>query len=747
MNKLNDEELSKLEKLKQKLYSRSIGDSASKLHMLKKHDIAVPTNWEDVSTEEKKDVKVGSIDNISHSKETVADFLNKKFENQKGDNFSEERAKRIESKIEQTTNALKLAQAELNSKRQSSSLYPTLDSEKIKAKQEALKENDFQSDYHPELNTVNFGLNADMQNVKNIPKKKKDLTFGFVIFMIIFFFFVGAGFYTYISLTKGTNTISTDKINIKVTGPVSVKSGEISDFIVDITNNNNSDLILSDLIVQYPNGSKSPTDRNTDLNNERISVGTIRPGETVRLKNSVIFFGEQNVKKNIKYSYEFNINDSSTVFRTEKDVGVTIEGSPISVTIENVKEINNNQEMNFDITLNSNSESDLKNIQLKVEYPFGFRLLESTPKPVADNNIWSFDNIGPLSSTTIRLKGKFTGEINVDKNFRFTLGIEDPKTKEILTILNTQDTQVSIRKPFVVTKLLIDGDNTENKPVGYSQNLKSDLIVTNNLNDAITDVVVEAVIGGVVIDRKSIKSTDGFYDSNKDVVIWDKSLNDGLSKISPGESRELSFNMMTLVSSDSTIQTLRRAVSDITINVRAQRLGENRVPENVTVSTKKQLRLKTDAFFNTAMLYDKGTYSPEVNKETVFKFVGSISNSANSLKDVTFTAKLPPNTTWKNVYNNIASSGIKYNTSTRELSINLGDIPAGSGIDKTARSFDFKVGFVPTLTQTGQTPVVIQNPTITATDSFTGENMVLKAASVTTRLTSGENSELSAIVK
>jgi hypothetical protein len=749
MNSQRDDDINKIDKLRQKLYSRSLTDNASKLNSLHRHDLNVPTDWSD---------KVGTIKDTGLNKfikqegkeESISDFLNNKFENKNADFYSSERASKIESKLDQTNAALKVAQAELNSKN-INSLYPNLHKNKA---QEVVAEDksmtsDFQSDYHPSLNTVKIGEMADMQGDRIPPKNKKNnKTFGFFVFMFVFFFFVGAAFYTYISLVKGTNIISTNKIDIKVTGPVSVKSGEVSDFIVDITNNNTSELILSDLIVQYPSGSKSPVDRNQDLTYERISVGTIKPGETIRQKNSVVFFGEQNVKKNIKYSYEFNINDSATIFKTEKDVGVFISGSPINVVISNVKEVNNNQELNFDIQLTSNTEEILENIQLLIEYPFGYRLLESNPKPIANNNTWSFDSISSLSSTTIKLKGKFLGEVNVDKNFRFILGIEDPKTKEMLTVLSTQDNQVSIRKPFVTTRLLIEGDGADNKAVGYDQNLKIDLSVGNSLPDNITDVVVEVLLGGVLIDRRSVSSSNGFYDSARDVIFWDKSLNNGLVSIPPGESREMSFNIGTISSDDSLIKTLRRATSDLTVNVRAQRLGENRVPESIAASTKKQLRLKTDVLFVSNSTYVRGVYSPEVNKETVFRYTGNISNTANTIKDVNFTAKLPPNSTWKNVYGpNIPPASIKYNQSTREISISLSDVEAGAGIDKAIKEFYFEIGFTPTLTQTGQSPVTIIEPTITATDSFTGERMQLKNNSMTTDITAGEYVDANSRVK
>lgn len=750
MNSLRDDDINKINKLRQKLYSRSLTENASKLNPLHKHDLNVPTGWDD-KVNGIKDTGLDKYIKQEGKTESVSDFLNKKFDNEKeqGDYLSKQRADRIEGRLGQTTAALKLAEAELAARNQNS-LYPNLKKPvETKAKDTTVNP-DFQSDYHPDLKTVRIGDSADNQGsgFERPRKKKSNFTFGFLIFMLIFFFFIGAGFYTYINLSQGTNTISTNKVDIKVTGPVNVKSGEVSDFIIDITNNNTSDLILSDLVIQYPDGSKSPADRNQDLTNERISIGTIKPGQTIRQKNSVVFFGEQNVKKNIRYSYEFNINDSATIFKTDKDVGVFIAGSPINVVVNNVKEINNNQELTFNIDLSSNTEEVLKNIQLRVEYPFGYRLLEATPKPISDNNTWSFDTISPLSSTTIKLKGKFIGEVNVDKNFRFTLGIEDTKTKEMLTVLTTQDTQVAIRKPFVVTRLLIDGDSKDMKAVTYDQNMKNDLVVTNNLPDAITDVVVEVSLAGMLIDRTSISSSDGFYDSNRDVIFWDKSLNTGLTNIPPGESRELSFNMRTLSSSESLIKTLRRSSSDLVINVKAQRLSENRVPENIVASTKKQLRLQTDTVLYSNMAYDKGIYSPEVNKEVVYKYIGNISNTANTVKDVTFTAKLPPNATWKGVYGpNIPPASIKYNQSTRELTITLSDVEAGAGVDKPLREFYFKIGFIPTLTQAGQLPITIMNPTLTVTDSFTGEKIQSKTNSMSTSVTAGQYSEVSGTVK
>jgi hypothetical protein len=188
MNSPNDEELNKINRLRQKLYARSLTDNASKLNMLHKHNLDVPSSWEDKSDS----IKESSPDKSSspNKKETVADFLNNKFDNihTDTDSFSEARANRIENRMEQTRGVLKIAEAELMGS--NNQLYPNL--------KKGLNsiESSFQSDYHPDIKTVKIGETADMQG-KDIKKKKNknNITFSFVVFMFIFFFFVGAGFY------------------------------------------------------------------------------------------------------------------------------------------------------------------------------------------------------------------------------------------------------------------------------------------------------------------------------------------------------------------------------------------------------------------------------------------------------------------------------------------------------------------------------------------------------------------------
>jgi hypothetical protein len=55
-NSPTNEELDKISKLRQKLYSRSLTSNASRLDPLHKHTLDIPSSWEEVNKTEKKQI-------------------------------------------------------------------------------------------------------------------------------------------------------------------------------------------------------------------------------------------------------------------------------------------------------------------------------------------------------------------------------------------------------------------------------------------------------------------------------------------------------------------------------------------------------------------------------------------------------------------------------------------------------------------------------------------------------------------
>jgi hypothetical protein len=102
--------------------------------------------------------------------------------------------------------------------------------------------------------------------------------------------------------------------------------------LLEIANKNNSDLLLVDLVIEYPKNSSG--DLTKDTERIRESLGTISAGGIRSENMKVVIFGEQGSVRPIKISLEYRIDGSNSIFVKEKMYEVSISSAPINLLIE-----------------------------------------------------------------------------------------------------------------------------------------------------------------------------------------------------------------------------------------------------------------------------------------------------------------------------------------------------------------------------------------------------------------------------
>ncbi len=112
----------------------------------------------------------------------------------------------------------------------------------------------------------------------------------------------------------GNNIISSRNITIDINAPASVPSSDTFTYDISIQNGNNADLINSDIVIDYPDGSRSVDDDTQPLVSEKIDVGTLHKGEILKKTVSARLFGKENTTKTIKVTYEYSIANSNGQF-------------------------------------------------------------------------------------------------------------------------------------------------------------------------------------------------------------------------------------------------------------------------------------------------------------------------------------------------------------------------------------------------------------------------------------------------
>ncbi|MBM2817504.1 MAG: protein of unknown function with transrane region [Parcubacteria group bacterium] len=557
-------------------------------------------------------------------------------------------------------------------------------------------------------------------------KEKRGVAFvtKFLIVSILFFLIAsGIAFYKFY---WGSNTISANNIEISIVGPVSVSGGEKISLDIKVDNKNKTDLKAADLRVEYPEGSRAIDDLETELKRTRDSIGDIPQGESAVKRVEAILFGEEKIKKEIKITVEYRISGSSAIFYKEKIYEIVISDSPVNIEVSGLKEVNANQAVDFSVTVVSNSPSPIRNLLLKAEYPFGFVFADSSEKSLdPDNSLWSIGDLSPGQKKTIKIYGKLQGQDGEDKVLRFTTGIANDKDEKIIaTPLVTSIAEVLIKKPFIGIQVALDG-STANEFVSKSGRIiRADVVWKNNLATQIKDAEILIKFKGDVLNESSVSSEFGFYRSADNTIIFDKTKIPAFASIAPGESGNLSFSFGSLNSYSGESSLVTEPSISMDIAASGKRLEGNNVPQEVLYSSKRIVKIATDARLSSRSLHWNGPFQntgpmpPKVENETTYTVVWTITNTSNRIKDAKVTATLPIYTKWLSQVSP-GTENVSFNSAGSEIVWDVGDIEAGAGIDSPPKEVAFQISLFPSVSQIGQSPVILNESSLTGTDIFT----------------------------
>ena len=550
----------------------------------------------------------------------------------------------------------------------------------------------------------------------------------------LIFFVVAAGVAAFVFLGGG-NLVSSRNVDIKVFGPLSVPGGQEISVDVNILNNNNVDLNSASLLVEYPEGVRSPSDFSKELDRERFELGTIKSGEGHRQSLDLVFFGEKDSVKIIQISLEYRVENSSALFYKEKAHEILISSAPIILTPTYPKEVNSNQEINFDLEVASNSKDKLDAFLVKVEYPFGFIFESASPQPAFGDNVWKFENFNPGAKRTISIRGRVVGQNNEEKIFRISAGSQsDDDEREIAVPLSELTEAVMVKKPFLGLDIFIKGQNGDAN-ISEGDIANAELIIRNNLPSKLFNAVVEVEFGGAAFDRYSVfPSNGGFFQSANNTILWDKRSVAGFSEMNPGSETRLNFRFSPL--SYSKISSGANPEIELKIRVRGERVTETGSVEEVVANESRKAVLATNVSLSSKLvrslgnIENSGPIPQRADRPTTYTVVWSISNSFNQVSNVEVRASLPSYVKWGGLYNPSGES-ISFNSVTNEVVWDAGSVLSNTGFGSAQRQVYFQIEFLPSVNQIGEAPMLLGNAKLSGIDKITG----LKVESTSSLLT------------
>lgn len=593
-----------------------------------------------------------------------------------------------------------------------------------------------------ELHEIHYGVPEEWSEEKSMkgPKKIK-LPHGFFkkFFFFSLAFFVVALIFTSIKFYGGSNTVSPENINITVLGNSFAAGGEELPLQVIIENKNNVALELSDLLVEYPKGLNG--EATGDFVRIRKSLGTIAPGGMANEAIKVVLFGEQGTTKDIKVSLEYRIESSNAIFNKDVTHTVNISSSPILLSIEMPSSVTSNQEINLNVKITSRIQQVSKGILFKMEYPPGFKFISASPAPLVGEDTWELGDLALDTVKLISIKGTLLGQDNEERSFKAYVGERDSRDLSAMgTIYNSLLQTVSIKRPFIEARLLINNQDQEEFATRSGAQIQAEIHWANNLPTRVDDVQIKAHITGSALDKKSIKSLAGFYNSIDDTITWDRNVDNSLSSVDPGATGVLSFTFIPSALFSGSGSLIIDPSIDIEVSIAGKQPAEGGALSEINSSERKKIKINSDLQIAAKALYYSGPFQnsgpipPKAEQKTTYAITWTITNTANSVSGAEVKATLPFYVKYLGVVSP-AGENISFNAATSEVLWSPGQVSAGTGFSKDAKEVSFQVELTPSVSQVGSAPQLLSETVLTGVDNFTNSNLKSTRNSLNTRLT------------
>jgi hypothetical protein len=572
-------------------------------------------------------------------------------------------------------------------------------------------------------------------------KKKKNLLHNtmFRRFFItaILFFVVSVGFGMFMFF-GGSNTVSADNIDIVILGNAFVSGGEELPLEIQLVNRNNVPLEYGDLIIEYQKGSGG----GEEIQSDRVTVGTIPAGGMVEKLVNVTIFGQQGTTRDLNITLEYRVKGSSAIFVKQKPYVVNISSTPVNLLIEGPEVTNSNQEITFDITASLNTESSVKDMMIVVNYPPGFDLEETIPEATFSNNIWSLGDLQKGAEKKITITGVVVADADEERAFNVYIGSADPENEQrIGTQFNSESYIVSIEKPFLDLEFRVAGNPATEVSLSGTQMAEGEIELTNTLDTKMTDIEVVAKFSGNAFDPNRVTTSDGFYDSTKQTIVWNSQTTDALQSFDPGDDHELRFNFRPAAFGG---QAVRNPEINIEISVKGRQPSLGNLFREIDNYVKKKikygssLQITGNALYTSGPFVNSGPLPPTPGSPTTYTIVWNLANGNNKIVDAKASTTLPVYVEWLGKVSPNSQSLI-YNTNTRELVWDIGTLEPFVGTNTSARQVYFQVRLNPSGSQSGTTVNLTSETSLRGKDSFTSADINRSLQPVSTRLNLDSN--------
>ena len=565
-------------------------------------------------------------------------------------------------------------------------------------------------------------------------KPHKHVRFALIFFWsALVFFILASSTATYLFLS-GNRSVSTSNVSIIIKGPTTIAGGDTVALLLSVVNNNPAPIEHATINLRFPTGTRSATNVLTPLAHDTENLGTIPSGGRIERTVRVVLFGGQGDVLKVPATLQFQTVGSNAVFIKKSSYTLSVVATPLSVSVDAAPETVRGQQYSLTATVRSNATSPLSGVVLQVDYPTGFVPTKTSIAPIG--NTFILGTLSPGGTSVVHISGTLAGQEGEQRTFRFTVGTTDSASgTKVAVAYMTQMATVNITKPFLATTVNINGSSSAQTVIAAQALTNVSLSWKNTLKVPITNASIVVALSGAAFDPATVKVVGGQYQSANQTIVFNRDTVASLALLAPGAKGVGTFTFTArppTITASTTVSS--SPVISISVSVSGQRPGQGNVPETVTSSVTKTLKVATALVLNSYSLHSTGPFTntgpvpPQANKTTTYTIVWNDGNTTSDVAGAKISADLPLDVKFMGSRASLNGSVI-YSSGEHTVTWNIGNISA-----HTSHQAVFQVSLMPSTSQKGSAPILVGPATFSAFDRFAQVAVSATVNAVTTSL-------------
>lgn len=517
------------------------------------------------------------------------------------------------------------------------------------------------------------------------------------------------------------NIYSKEILKLEIIGPEEVDMGEEVEYTVKYKNNGNVRVEEARLIFEYPKHS-------IPINQEALWVekklDDIYPGEEKTFQFRARILGREKEIKTARALLTYRPKNLKAFYDSETSFTTLIKFVPLTFEWDIPSKIEPEKDFHFRLNYFSNIDYPLSDLRAIVDYPQGFNFVDSRPKAL-DKKEWEIGLLNRAEGGRIEITGRVEGKAGDQKIFRAKLG----SWKEGEFILFKEIARgVEITRPSLYLSQLINGNAQYTANAGDL--LHYEIFFKNVGEEALTNLFLVAKLEGEPFDFESLKSNLGEFKSGDNSIIWDWKKVSQLQFLAPQQEGLVEFWIKLkedwLISGSGGKNPVLR-----------NKVYFSQVQEEFVTKVNSKIEIFQKGYFADEVFGNFGPLPPKVAESTTYTIIWQINNFYNDLRNVKVKTTLPREVRLTGeIFPKEAN--FAFDSQSREIVWEVGDIEAGAGINKPNPNIAFQISFTPSSLQRGGVATLIDETIITAEDTWTETRLEKRAGAIDTTLPDDE---------